>query len=151
MYLTLSLYLSLYLSLSSLTHSYKTLLTLTHSFFLSPIFFLFKSNCFSSLKVLQIFWACKMRLVLSFHHESRCQFHQHFTRAFFVQIFCQSQNVTRKSCQNDVRTKNLYVKMLMKLTTEGSAKTGLSSSVKLWMKNCYLLSHHSINLKRHEG
>jgi len=36
--------------------------------------------------------------------------------AFFVQIFHQSQNVTRKSCQNDVRTKNLYVKMLMKMT-----------------------------------
>ncbi len=38
------------------------------------------------------------------------QFHQQFMREFFVQIFCQSQNVTRKSCQNDVRTKNLYVK-----------------------------------------
>jgi hypothetical protein len=39
---------------------------------------------------------------------------------FFVQIFRQSQNVTRKSCQNDVRTKNLYAKFvrktLMKLT-----------------------------------
>ncbi len=29
---------------------------------------------------------------------------------FFVRIFWQSQNVTRKSCRNDVRTKNLYVK-----------------------------------------
>jgi len=44
------------------------------------------------------------------------QFHQRFTHVFFVQIFCQSQNVPRNSCQNDVRTKNLYVKMLMKLT-----------------------------------
>jgi len=44
------------------------------------------------------------------------QFHQHFMRAFFVQIFRQSQNVTRKSCQNDVRTKNSYLKTLMKLT-----------------------------------
>ncbi len=46
----------------------------------------------------------------------RCQFHQHFTRAFFVRIFCQSQNVTRKSCRNAICTKNSYVKMLMKLT-----------------------------------
>ncbi len=45
-----------------------------------------------------------------------CRFHQHFLRAFFVRIFRQSQNVTRKSCQNDVRTKNSYVKTLMKLT-----------------------------------
>jgi len=38
------------------------------------------------------------------------QFHQRYTRTFFVQIFWQSQNVTRKSCQNNIRTKNLYVK-----------------------------------------
>ena len=35
---------------------------------------------------------------------------------FFGQIFYQSRNVTRKSCQNDVRMKNSSVKMLMKLT-----------------------------------
>jgi len=28
--------------------------------------------------------------------DPRCQFHQHFLRAFFVQIYCQSQNITRK-------------------------------------------------------
>ncbi len=44
------------------------------------------------------------------------QFHQRFTRTFFVRIFCQSQNVTKKSCRNDVHTKNSYVKTLMKLT-----------------------------------
>jgi len=44
------------------------------------------------------------------------QFHQCFTSAFFLQIFCQSKIVTRKSCQNDVCTKNVYVKTLMKLT-----------------------------------
>jgi hypothetical protein len=44
------------------------------------------------------------------------QFHQHYTRAFFVRIFRQSQNVTRKSCRNDIRTKNSYVKTLMKLS-----------------------------------
>jgi len=44
------------------------------------------------------------------------QFHQRFTRTFFVRIFCQSQNVTRKSCRNNVRTKNLYVKLLVKST-----------------------------------
>ncbi len=48
--------------------------------------------------------------------ETCFQFHQHFTRAFFIQIFCQSQNVTRKSCQNNVCTKNSYKKTLMKLT-----------------------------------
>jgi len=41
-----------------------------------------------------------------------CQFHQHFTCTYFVRIFCQSQNVTRKSCQNEVCTKNLYIKTL---------------------------------------
>jgi len=45
-----------------------------------------------------------------------CQFHQRFTCAFFVRIFCQSQNVTRKSYQNEVRTNNSYVKTLLKLT-----------------------------------
>ncbi len=44
------------------------------------------------------------------------QFHQRFSRAFFVRIFCQSQNVTRKSCGNNIRTNNSYVKTLMKLT-----------------------------------
>jgi len=29
-------------------------------------------------------------------NETRCQFHQHFRRAFFVRKFVQSQNVTRK-------------------------------------------------------
>jgi len=48
------------------------------------------------------------------------QFHQRFTRAFFVWIFCQSQNLTRKSCRNDIRTKNLYIKTLIKLTPEQS-------------------------------
>ncbi len=44
------------------------------------------------------------------------QFHQHYTCAFFVRKFVQSQNVSSKSCQNDVRTINSYVKTLMKLT-----------------------------------
>jgi len=38
--------------------------------------------------------------------EARCQFHQHFSRAFFVQIFGAKPNVTR---ENDARTKNSYV------------------------------------------
>jgi len=38
------------------------------------------------------------------------QFHQHYTRAFFVWIFCQSQNVTRNSCRNNACMKNLYIK-----------------------------------------
>ncbi len=31
-------------------------------------------------------------------------------------FFAQGQNVTRKSCQNNLRSENSYVKMLMKLT-----------------------------------
>jgi hypothetical protein len=37
---------------------------------------------------------------------ARYQFHQHFSRAFFVQIFGAKPNVTR---ENDVRTKKSYV------------------------------------------
>jgi len=47
------------------------------------------------------------------------RFHHPFTRAFFVRIFRQSQNVTRKSRWNDIHTKNSYVKMLMKLIPIG--------------------------------
>jgi hypothetical protein len=48
--------------------------------------------------------------------QSSGQFHQRFSSTFFIPIFCQSQNVTRKSCRNDICTKNFYVKTLMKLT-----------------------------------
>ncbi len=51
------------------------------------------------------------------------QFHQHYTRAFFVRIFRQSQNVTRKSCRNNVRTNFSYVKTLMKLTPTCMSKS----------------------------
>ncbi len=47
---------------------------------------------------------------------SMCQFHQHFTHKFLVWISPQSQNVTRKSCRNNVCTKNARKKTLMKLT-----------------------------------
>ncbi len=53
---------------------------------------------------------------LSSVHNTWSQFHKHFTYEFFVRISPQSQNVTRKSCWNDVRTKNSSVKTLMKLT-----------------------------------
>ncbi len=39
-----------------------------------------------------------------------CQFHQRFTRAFFIQIFWQCQNITKKRCRNNICTKNSYVK-----------------------------------------
>jgi len=42
--------------------------------------------------------------------ESRCQFHQRFTRKFFVRISPQSLNITRKSCQNYICTKNSRIK-----------------------------------------
>jgi len=41
---------------------------------------------------------------------NRSQFHQYYAHKFFVRIFWHSQNVTRKSCQNDIRTKYFYVK-----------------------------------------
>jgi len=47
---------------------------------------------------------------------SRCQFHQCFTHKFFVQIFCQSQNVTGKSCQKRLSYEKLSRITLMKLT-----------------------------------
>ncbi len=49
-----------------------------------------------------------LSIYLFFQHCS--QFHQHYTRTFFVQIFWQSQNVTRKSCRSNIRTKNSLVK-----------------------------------------
>jgi len=52
--------------------------------------------------------------------ETYRQFHQHYTREIFVRKFVQSQNVSRKSCQNNVRMKNSYVKTLMKLTPKNN-------------------------------
>jgi len=41
-------------------------------------------------------------------HAVRCQFHQRYTRAFFVQIFQQSQNITRKmTFVQKIRTYNV--------------------------------------------
>ncbi len=52
----------------------------------------------------------------------RCTFHQHLTYQFLYKCRFGSfyyVHVTEKSCQNNVRLKNLYVKMLMKLTPVG--------------------------------
>jgi hypothetical protein len=57
------------------------------------------------------------------------RFHHRLTRAFFVQIFRQSHNVTRKGCRNDVCAKNLYVKTLMKLTLGGPMALQNNSSI----------------------
>ncbi len=46
------------------------------------------------------------------------RFHQHFMHAFFVRIFLQSQNVTRKSFQKRLSYKKIAQKTLMKLTPE---------------------------------
>ncbi len=48
----------------------------------------------------------------------RGQFHQHLTRAFFVRIFCQRQNVTRKSLQKGRSYEKSEQKTLMKLTLD---------------------------------
>jgi len=46
----------------------------------------------------------------------RCQFHQRFTRKFFVQISPQSQNVTREKLPKQCLYEKFVRKMLMKLT-----------------------------------
>jgi len=81
-------------------------------------------------KVLLIFahllkWMLVEKLQPSRPPSTWCQFHQLYTCAFFVQtLFRQlflvtcTLHVRGKSCQNDVRTKNLRIKMLMKLTPD---------------------------------
>jgi len=51
-----------------------------------------------------------------------------YVRIFRTKFWRQSQNVTRKSCWNDVRTKNLYVTMLMKLTKGRTSMTSFSDN-----------------------
>jgi hypothetical protein len=46
---------------------------------------------------------------------TRCQFHQPFTCKIVVQIFCQSQNVTRKAAQKRLLYEKFGRIMLMKL------------------------------------
>jgi len=47
---------------------------------------------------------------------TRCQFHQHFIRAFFIQKFVQSQKLTREKLLKRLSYKKCARKMLMKLT-----------------------------------
>jgi len=49
-------------------------------------------------------------------HVFRCQFHQHFTRKFFIQKFVQSQTLSREELLKRLLYKNCVRKMLMKLT-----------------------------------
>ena len=62
----------------------------------------------------QLFWHSREKCARIFVGEidSCSQFHQHFTRAFFVQKFVQSQNVTRKRRSY----KKCAQKTLMKVT-----------------------------------
>jgi hypothetical protein len=46
-----------------------------------------------------------------------CQFHQHYMCAFFVQIFPQSQNLTRKSCQKRISFKKKRAKNIVEINT----------------------------------
>ncbi len=48
----------------------------------------------------------------------RCQFHQHFTRKFFVRKFVQSQTLSREKLPKRLWYKKGARKMLMKLTPE---------------------------------
>ncbi len=69
------------------------------------LFTLFKSANTKAANTKSLLWYMIRRW-----NNSSCQFHQHYTHTFFVQIFRQSQKVTRKSCQNDVCTKISFVK-----------------------------------------
>ena len=75
-------------------------------------------------------------LIRAIHEPDWCQFHQHFTREFFVQIFYQSQNVIWKSCQNVRSYEKFARKTLMKLTA------GVHSSQSRFLKivpKCFFL------------
>jgi len=50
-----------------------------------------------------------------------------YAHIFRTNFWRQSRNVTRKSCWNDVRTKNSYVKMLMKLTIAQEKRKKISN------------------------
>jgi len=45
------------------------------------------------------------------------RFHQHYTRAFFVRIFCQNQNVTRNVTREKLPNQCLYEKFVRKIRT----------------------------------
>jgi len=52
--------------------------------------------------------------------ETSRQFHQRSTYEFFIRISPQSQNVTRKRCRNNIRTKNSYVERWWNWALESS-------------------------------
>jgi hypothetical protein len=56
------------------------------------------------------------------------QFHQHFTSAFFVQNFVQSQTLSREKLLKRLLYKKLSRKMLMKLTPDGQSQMILGFS-----------------------
>jgi len=91
-------------------------------------------TCDSNLTVWELFFIFQMNFSIRFTCRSQkaiCgQFHQRFTCTFFIRIFCQSQNITRKSCRNYIHTKNAYIKMLMKLTS-GKDVQKLTGNIKI--------------------
>jgi len=46
------------------------------------------------------------------------QFHQHYTRAFFVRIFCQSKNVTRNITREKLPNRRSYKKFILIMLTK---------------------------------
>jgi hypothetical protein len=67
-------------------------------------------------------------------------------RTFFIRIFCQSQNVTRKSCQKRLSYKKSVRKTLMKLTPNClTHKGGMWSDNKLPIKHQKCFGHFSLS------
>ncbi len=75
-----------------------------------------------SIEWLEVLSSCKqVTLVKDDEHGGvslRGQFRQHFTREFYVRIFCQSQNVTRIAAKTSYSYEKFVRLTLMKLTPE---------------------------------
>jgi len=68
-----------------------------------------------------VFWTgCRLNGLSLDELPSRGQFHQHLTRAFFVQKFVQSQTLSREKLLKRLSCKKRAHKTLMKLTLRGS-------------------------------
>ncbi len=82
------------------------------------------------------FWRCCFRCCYD-GRRCRCQFHQRFTREFFIQIFPQSQNVTREK----LRKRCLYKKFVRKMLIKLKVGLTLASNTNLLDEGLTLLVH----------
>jgi len=71
------------------------------------------------------------------------QFHQHFTRPFFVQKFFQSQTLSREKQQKKLLYEKCARKMLMKMTT--------SDEIVQFLHNFWVFNDFAAHLKKFNG